>query len=78
VLTNTYVSVPQATTTFERQKATLYAPPDNHPTTVATVFNGVFTGTPTNGTVTFPLVYENDSKSYNAVGNPYPSPINVR
>jgi trimeric autotransporter adhesin len=32
---------------------------------------------PTNGTVTFPLVYENDSKSYNAVGNPYPSPINV-
>lgn len=77
VLTNTYISVPPATTTFEKAKGYLIRTPDNHPTTVATVFNGVFTGTPTNGTVTFPLVYENDSKSYNAVGNPYPSPINV-
>ena len=43
----------------------------NHPTT-ATVWNGTFTGVPNNGNTTFAM-----STGYNAVGNPYPSRINV-
>ncbi|MGV3461482.1 MAG: T9SS sorting signal type C domain-containing protein [Flavobacterium sp.] len=77
VLTNSYVSVPPATTTFEKGKGYLIRTPDNHPTAVATVYNGSFAGTPTNGTVTVPLTYQDNTKAYNAVGNPYPSPINV-
>lgn len=77
VSTNIYNTVPPATTTFEKARGYLIRTPDNHPTAVATVYNGVFMGTPTNGNVTFPLVYEGDTKSYNAIGNPYPSPINV-
>lgn len=38
-------------------------------------FDGVFTGVPNNGTITFPL--STAGNRYTAIGNPYPSPINV-
>jgi hypothetical protein len=38
--------------------------------------NGVFTGTPHNGTITTPLSIQGNH--FTAIGNPYPSPINVK
>lgn len=77
-LTNQYNSVTSpSTTTFTTGKGYLIRTPDNHPTT-PTIYQGVFTGTPNNGTITMPLVYQGADKSYNAIGNPYPSPINVK
>ncbi len=73
---NMYSNVVAETTTFATAKGYLIRTPNNHPT-VATVINGVFSGTPNNGTITVPLAYEGPANSYNAVGNPYPSPINV-
>ncbi len=76
-LTNQYNTVTPSSTTFAPAKGYLIRTPDNHPST-PTVFGGVFTGTPNNGDVSIPLVYQGADKSYNAVGNPYPSPINVK
>ncbi len=56
---------------FATAKGYLIRMPYNHPT-VATVWNSSFTGTPNNGTIAFPM-----TTGYNAVGNPYPSRINV-
>jgi hypothetical protein len=42
-----------------------------------TTFNGVFTGIPNNGTVPITLNYTDAARSYNLVGNPYPSTINA-
>jgi len=39
------------------------------------VFEGSFTGVPNNGAITFPL---QGDLHYTAIGNPYPSPINVQ
>lgn len=38
-------------------------------------YNGIFSGIPNNGTLTIPL--SNQGDRFNAIGNPYPSPINV-
>ncbi|KGO84884.1 hypothetical protein Q765_19140 [Flavobacterium rivuli WB 3.3-2 = DSM 21788] len=40
-----------------------------------TVFTGIFTGNPHNGTITRPL--STSVNRWNAIGNPYPSPIGV-
>ncbi|WP_294818573.1 T9SS sorting signal type C domain-containing protein [uncultured Flavobacterium sp.] len=66
-----------STTTFALAKGYLIRTPNDHPANVPTVVNGVFSGTPNNGTITFPMAYEGPENGYNAVGNPYPSPINV-
>jgi subtilisin-like proprotein convertase family protein len=63
-------------TTFEIGKGYLIRMPDNHPTT-ATIFNGIFTGTPNNGTIDFNLAYTGVNSSFNLIGNPYPSTINA-
>ncbi|MFP9113249.1 T9SS sorting signal type C domain-containing protein [Flavobacterium sp. RHBU_3] len=39
------------------------------------LFDGVFTGVPHNGTITYPLSTEGNL--YTAIGNPYPSPISI-
>ncbi|MFP9099743.1 beta strand repeat-containing protein [Flavobacterium sp. RHBU_24] len=39
------------------------------------IFEGVFKGTPNTGNITFPLY--NVGPRYTAIGNPYPSPINL-
>lgn len=42
-------------------------------------FEGAFQGTPNNGTIRVPLAYNaGETFRYNAVGNPYPSPISVK
>ncbi len=58
--------------TFGQAKGYLIRMPWDHPT-VATVWNGTFTGVPNNGNVNFAM-----TTGYNAVGNPYPSRINVK
>jgi len=57
--------------TFTTGLGYLIRVPYNHPTT-PTVYNGVFTGVPNNGDVAVPMTI-----GYTAVGNPYPSRINV-
>jgi len=56
---------------FATAKGYLIRMPWNHPAT-ATVWNGTFTGVPNNGDVAVAI-----TTGYNAVGNPYPSRINV-
>lgn len=43
----------------------------------AVIYNGVFEGVPNNGNIRIALSYNSATQSYNAVGNPYPSPINI-
>ena len=59
---------------FANGKGYLIRVPYNHPTT-GTVYNGIFTGVATNGTVS-PTV-STALNGFNAVGNPYPSRLNV-
>jgi trimeric autotransporter adhesin len=77
-LSNMYAPIADpSTVTFTLAKGYLIRTPNTHSPTVATVVKGAFKGTPNNGTVTIPMVYQGAANSYNAVGNPYPSPINV-
>ncbi|MBM6499937.1 T9SS sorting signal type C domain-containing protein [Flavobacterium macrobrachii] len=59
---------------FATGKGYLIRLPWNHPT-VAAVWNGQFTGVPNNGTQNVSIINQGDR--YNAVGNPYPSPISI-
>ncbi|MEC4005963.1 hypothetical protein OX283_014965, partial [Flavobacterium sp. SUN052] len=61
---------------FTTGKGYLIRLPYNHPTAPA-VFAGSFTGVPNNGTKTIGLVNIDDTHQFNAVGNPYPSPISI-
>jgi hypothetical protein len=65
-----------ATTAFETGKGYLIRTGENHPLT-PTVWEGRFEGTPNTGDIAIPLSYINENQSYNAVGNPYPSPISI-
>lgn len=76
--TNVYNSVASpSTTTFKQGVGYLIRMPNNASSTTAAVYEGSFTGTPNNGAVRVPLNYVSESQAYNAVGNPYPSPICV-
>jgi len=68
---NLYAAVTPSTTNFADATGYLIRMPNNHPTT-ATIWNGQFTGVPNNGNIAFTM-----SNTYNLVGNPYPSPIDV-
>lgn len=70
------VSSPSAAT-FAQAKGYLIRTPESHSQTPC-VIEGEFTGIPNTGTVTIPLTYVNSHKAYNAVGNPYPSPISIK
>ena len=59
---------------FAVGKGYLIRVPWNHPT-AATIWNGQFTGTPNNGTQNVTITSSGDR--FNAVGNPYPSPISI-
>lgn len=84
---NAYLSVDPETTTFKPGKGYLIRMPNSYPNNGATAgynagtasvsFEGVFEGTPNNGNVRIPLDYTSTNLAYNAVANPYPSPINV-
>ena len=57
--------------TFAAAKGYLIRTPWDHPT-VPTVWNGSFNGVPNNGNISLPM-----TTGYNAVGNPYPSRLNI-
>ena len=59
---------------FVTGKGYLIRVPYNHPTT-PTVYNGSFTGVANNGDITTPI--STALNGFNAVGNPYPSRLNV-
>lgn len=65
-----------STTNFDTGKGYLIRVANNHPTW-STVWTGTYTGVPNNGTKIVSLSYYGGTKAYNAVGNPYPSPISV-
>lgn len=60
---------------FTAAKGYLIRMPNGLPVTGTSVFEGEFKGTPNNGDVTIAL--NTDGRRFNAVGNPYPSPINI-
>ena len=64
------------TNNFDVATGYLIRAPNNHPTT-PTVYEGTFTGVPNNGTILKPLAYNEGDYSFNAVGNPYPSPLDA-
>jgi len=75
--TNAYNSINAVANDFQVGKGYLIRMPDNHPTT-PTKWNGVFTGVPNNGTVTISGLYSGAAGfRFNAIGNPYPSPVNM-
>ena len=63
-------------TTFTCAKGYLIRTPESHPEEPA-IWEGEFTGVPNTGNVSMAMAYINANKAYNAVGNPYPSPISV-
>lgn len=75
---NIYANITSpATTPFDVAKGYLIRSGENHPLT-PTIWEGKFTGTPNTGDITVPLDYFSDAKSYNTIGNPYPSPISIQ
>jgi hypothetical protein len=61
---------------FDLAKGYLIRMPDGLPDTGTSVFTGTFNGVPNNGDITIGL--NTTGSGYNAVGNPYPSPINLQ
>lgn len=59
---------------FATAKGYLIRTPWNHPTS-PTIWTGQFTGLPNNGNIGYTL--ETTGNQFNAVGNPYPSPISI-
>lgn len=74
--TNVYSAVDPTANSFQTGKGYLIRMPNNHPTT-PTVWNGQFTGVPNNGTITLSMANGGAGFGYNAVSNPYPSPVNM-
>ena len=69
-----YAAITPGSNDFTIGKGYLIRMPDNHPTS-PTVWQGSFVGKPNSGDLTFSL--SNAGNGYNAVGNPYPSPISI-
>lgn len=74
--TNLYSAIAPGSNAFQVGKGYLIRMPDNHPTS-PTVWNGVFNGVPNNGTINLSMYNGGAGLGYNAVGNPYPSPVSM-
>lgn len=75
---NIYTSYPDPDSVlFEKGHGYLIRVPNNFSATVPQIFEGEFIGTPNNGDVRVPMEYVGQY-SFNMIGNPYASPINVR
>ncbi|RZJ64580.1 MAG: hypothetical protein EOO45_18685, partial [Flavobacterium sp.] len=67
---------------FERGKGYLIRMPNGHPAqgyvegTTAINFDGKFTGVPYSGDIAVPLTA--GAQGFNAIGNPYPSPVSIQ
>lgn len=69
-----YNTIIPSTNNFQTGKGYLIRVPNSHATT-PTVWTGIFTGKPLNGLVTIPLT--TTGNKYNAVGNPFPSKVDI-
>lgn len=65
-----------ATTSFTVGTGYLIRMPNDHPT-VATTWNGTFSGVPNNGDITYTIQNLELGSPYYLIGNPYPSKINA-
>jgi hypothetical protein len=75
---NFYNPVPNpASTPFALGAGYLIRMPNTSSPTTPTIFPGVFTGVPNNGTVTYTMTVGAPGFNFNLVGNPYPSPISM-
>ncbi|RZJ33076.1 MAG: T9SS sorting signal type C domain-containing protein, partial [Flavobacterium sp.] len=75
--TNVYNSITNpGASTFNDAQGYLIRVANNHPT-VATIWNGQFTGVPHNGNYTYNMFNGGAGLRFNLVGNPYPSPISA-
>ena len=74
-----YSSIAPSTNSFQKGAGYLIRVDNNHLGTVVApiVWPGNFTGVPNNGITSITAVNGGGSYVYNAVGNPYPSPINI-
>lgn len=72
--TDVYATIVPSTNSFTTGKGYLIRMPDNHPAS-PTVWEGNFIGKPNSGDLTIAL--STAGSGYNAVGNPYPSPISI-
>uniref|UniRef100_UPI00286B2E78 T9SS sorting signal type C domain-containing protein n=1 Tax=Flavobacterium sp. TaxID=239 RepID=UPI00286B2E78 len=76
--TNLYNAVPSPSTTdFASGKGYLIRMPDTASPSTDTAYPGVFRGTPNNGSISYTMTVGSLGFNFNAVGNPYPSPINM-
>ncbi|AWH83628.1 hypothetical protein HYN59_00190 [Flavobacterium album] len=82
-LSDQYATVP-GSTTFAEGAGYLIRVANTHPAfvnneTPGTSWHGAFVGTPNNGDVNVAVTPQQSgvSQGYNAVGNPYPSPVNI-
>ena len=71
--TDNYSPIVPSTNDFLAGVGYLIRMPDDHPTAIATEWNGSFEGVPNNGNVSVSVT----NNTYNAVGNPYPSTIDA-
>jgi hypothetical protein len=69
---DSYVEVESSTSTFAQAKGYLYRSRNDYHPTETQIFEGEFIGIPHNGTITASTPYV-----FNAVGNPYPSPMSA-
>ncbi|WP_310560501.1 T9SS sorting signal type C domain-containing protein, partial [Flavobacterium sp.] len=76
--TNLYNAVPSpSTTNFAIGTGYLIRMPSLASASIPTAYPGVFTGVPNNGSIAVTLVNNGVGMRFNAVGNPYPSPISM-
>ncbi|KAB1154352.1 T9SS sorting signal type C domain-containing protein, partial [Flavobacterium luteum] len=77
--TNQYSPI-ASSNNFTVAKGYLIRVPKDYSSTTPAIYNGVFTGKPNSGTITFPMSMGGTPTigyGFNATGNPYPSQINV-
>lgn len=75
---NLFYPIDPSGTNFEQGKGYLIRTPNNHSSSTATIWNGVFEGVPNNGDIFTFLENYGEGSQGNIVGNPYPSPISMR
>jgi hypothetical protein len=75
--TNVYSAIAPGSNSFQLGKGYLIRMPDNWSSTTATKWNGRYTGVPNNGNITLNLSNGGAGFGYNAIGNPYPSPVDM-
>ena len=68
-----------ASSSFKVGRGYLIRSPNNWVSSpsAAAAWTGTFTGVPNNGDIAVAINYSGENKGYNAVGNPYPSPISI-